>query len=171
MTAIASIQSICDNRSILNHHPFGRALAKTKPHAEALFRSYGIMCGPMDGGCLVFAAALLAWMRIGGADARSRLVFIGRPHSADHVAVEVAGMQVPLFADADGLASAAEIQRKMIVAEGVTEAAISPYSAELARQKGVKTYHEFDLPEALYQLFIDQLGQFNADQTNLAHLD
>ncbi len=171
MSKTAPIQTICDNRSIVNHHPLGREIAKTKSHAEALFRHYGLMCGPMDGGCLVFGAVLLSWMRAGGADQTSRLVFVGRPERADHVAVEVAGMAISVFADADGLASAAEIQRKMVVLEGVERPLISPYVATVARLNGVETFEELDLPETLFRLFIDRLGNYTPDRTDLARLD
>ena len=171
MFRIASMQTICDNRTIVNHHPFGRELAELRPHIDELFKAFGLDCGPMDGGCLAFAEALRAWMRLGRVDDGSRLVFVGRPDIPDHVAVEITGHEIPLFADGDGLAGANELRQKLVVIERLVKASFRPFDVLEAEEYGLLSYEEIGLPAALLQLFGDRLGPFKPDRTSLPYLN
>jgi len=146
---------------IVNHTVLGREIADFADHNVDIFREHNLCHGFFDGGCLAFASALLMWI---GNLVPARLVYCGRRGIGDHVVVEMEYTGRKFYLDADGLATADEIVKKMKNIE------LSHYGEDVLASVGIydwrpsefiNDYSDIGLPDAFAERLEKNIGPFS----------
>ena len=155
------LQSISAEGDVVNHTGLGQRLAGLKEEIVGALSARGLDFGPLDGGCLSTAKAIKAWTDAAGADAE--IVSVGRADMVDHAAVELRLPSLPaMYLDADGLASAGDIMRKMIRLEGLESAQVQSFDEKEAETHGVIDYRETGIVEDIGRILTRRLGPATA---------
>jgi len=112
LKAMSKLQAIHDG-TVINRTETGKEIQRIAVENIDILPGFGFM----DGGCLMFAKALLK--AIG--DNRCRLASVGRPEIVDHVVVQCSVKPgIDVFIDADGVATKSELINKMIDLEDLS---------------------------------------------------
>lgn len=138
--------------SVTNLTPFGQALQRAcrSNRMHTILGAHGFF----DGGCLSLALALQD--RIGPS---ASIRYVGRPGYLDHAVCAVALRDGPVYLDADGLADARDLKRKMRAVEFAGDASLRlslrAASRHRARQAGIDDWNRASagLARALGGLF------------------
>lgn len=117
------------------------------------FDRMGLDCGPQDGGCRAYAAALMNILSAYFDGLEAKLAFCGRRNVYDHVVLHLSLEGEVYLADSDGVYSVDEMRAKVARdIHAMSKVDLLPYSECEADAVGILDYSEIGLVPALQRV-------------------